>query len=138
LSAFRPDELSCRLHRKFERFQFEVNTEVAWQSRKSWARVTDISRTGLFIEMAETPAPGAYFSVSLALNLPLKLDCIVRRVVPRHGIGVALSVPEQSKKRFEALLLALSAGDDSASTAATAPRPEPPRTFAKAASSATA
>jgi hypothetical protein len=133
LSAIPCDELSRRLRRQFDRFQFEVNAEVSWRSGKSWGRLTDISRSGLFIEMAEAPPPGAHFSVSLALNLPLKLTCIVRRVVPGHGIGVALSVPEQSKKRFEALLLALSGGGDSASTAAKAPRPEPPRISAKAA-----
>jgi hypothetical protein len=132
LSAIPCNELSRRLRRQFERFQFEVNAEVAWQSRKVWGRITDVSKSGLFIEMAGAPEPGQHFSVSLALNVPLKLNCTVRRVVPGLGIGVSLSAPESSKKRFEALLLALSAGGDSAAAAAQAPRPEPPRTLAKA------
>ena len=132
MSAIPRNELSRRLRRQFERFQFEVNAEVTWQSRRMWGRITDLSKSGLFIEMAGAPEPGQHFSVSLALNVPLKLNCTVRRVVPGLGIGVSLSAPESSKKRFQALLLALSAGGDSTTTAAKAPRPEPPRTLAKA------
>jgi PilZ domain-containing protein len=133
LSAIPREELSRRLRRQFARFTFQVKAEVVWQAGTSWGRVTDLSRGGLFIEMAEPPCPGTHFTASLALNVPLKVDCVVRHVIHGRGIGVALSVPEQSKKRFEALLLALSAGGDPARTAAKAPRPEPPRTMAKAA-----
>lgn len=133
MSAIPRNELSRRLRRQFERFQFEVKAEVICQSRKTWGQVTDISKSGLFIELPGAPGQGERFSVSLALNLPLRLNCVVRRVVPAVGIGVSVSVPEQSKKRFDALLLALSAGGDSASAAASVPRPEAPRTVAKAA-----
>ena len=126
-------ELSRRLRREFARYQFQVKAEILWQSRKVWGRVTDVSRGGLFIEMADAPCLGAHFTANLSLNAPLRVGCVVRRVVPGHGIGVELSVPEQSRKRFQALLLALSAGADPATTAASAPRTETPRTVAKAA-----
>lgn len=126
-------ELSRRLRREFARYQFRVEAEIVWQSRKIWGRVTDVSRGGLFIEMADAPCLGAHFTANLALNTPLRVNCIVRRVVPGFGIGVELSVPEMSRKRFQALLLALSAGEDPAMTAAREPRPEQPRTVAKAA-----
>ena len=127
-------ELTRRLRREFARYRFHVAAEIAWQSRKTWGRVTDVSRGGLFVEMSEPPFLGANFVLDLALNLPLRVNCVVRRVVPGLGVGVAMSVPEQSKKRFEALLLALSAGADPAATAASAPRPENPRLKVKAAS----
>jgi hypothetical protein len=126
-------ELTRRLRREFARYQFQVKAEILWASRRVWGNVTDISRGGLFIEMANAPCIGAHFTVQLALNEPLRLNCVVRRVVPNLGVGVALSVPEESRKRFQALLLALSAGADPTTTAASIPRPEPPRVRAAAA-----
>ena len=126
MSAIPRQELSRRLRRQFARFQFEVNAEVVCESNKEWGRVTDISRTGVFIEMVEPPAVGAEFTAYLALNLPLKLQCVVRRVVPGRGVGVAVTVPPQSRKRFEALLKALLSGADPATTAAKIPQPQPP------------
>ncbi len=120
-------ELTRRLRREFARYQFQVKAEIMWQSRKIWGTVTDVSRGGMFIEMANAPCIGAHFTVHLALNEPLRLTCVVRRVVPDLGIGVALSVPEQSRKRFQALLLALSAGADPATTSVKIPHTEPPR-----------
>jgi hypothetical protein len=126
-------ELTRRLRREFARYQFQVKVEILWQSRKVWGTVTDVSRGGLFIEMADAPCMGAHFTAHLALNEPLRLNCVVRRVVPDLGVGVALSIPEQSRKRFQALLLALSAGADPATTSVTIPRTEPPRFKAAAA-----
>jgi hypothetical protein len=120
-------ELTRRLRREFARYQFQVKAEIQWQSRRAWGNVTDVSRGGLFIEMAEAPCVGARFTAQLALNEPLRLNCTVRRVVPQLGVGVILSVPEQSRSRFEALLLALSAGADPATTAVRISGPERPR-----------
>ncbi|MGD0962406.1 MAG: PilZ domain-containing protein [Candidatus Acidiferrales bacterium] len=126
-------ELTRRLHREFARYQFRLRAEILWQSRKVWGTVTDVSRGGLFIEMSDIPCMGARFTAHLALNEPLRLDCIVRRVVPDLGIGVALSIPEQSRRRFQALLLALSSGADPATTSVQIPRMEPPHVSAAAA-----
>jgi hypothetical protein len=126
-------ELSRRLRRESARYRFSVAAEITWQSRKVWGRVTDVSRTGLFIEMSEPLSVGANFVMNLALNEPLRMSCTVRRVAENRGVGVALTVPEQSRKRFEALLLALSAGADPAVTAASVPLPDKPRSLAKVA-----
>jgi hypothetical protein len=126
-------ELTRRLRREFARYQFQVKAEILWASRRVWGNVTDMSRGGLFIEMANAPCMGAHFTLQLALNEPLRLNCVVRRVVPNLGVGAALSVPEESRKRFQALLLALSAGADPATAAVSIPRPEPPRVRAAAA-----
>jgi hypothetical protein len=126
-------ELTRRLRREFARYQFQVRAEILWASRRVWGNVTDVSRSGMFIEMAEAPCVGAHFTLQLALNEPLRLGCVVRRVVPNLGVGVVLSVPEPSRKRFHALLVALSGGADPATTAVSVPRPELPKVRAAAA-----
>jgi hypothetical protein len=133
LSAIPREELSRRLRRGFERFKFTVKAEVVWQSQKKWGQVVDVSRSGLFIQMDEPPARGSRFTAHLALNAPLTLNCEVKRIVPGLGVGVAIAVPEASKKRFEALLQALSFSADPAATAAKANFPDAPRPKPRAA-----
>jgi hypothetical protein len=127
LSAIPREELSRRLRRGFERFKFTLSAEIAWQSQKKWGRVVDVSRSGLFIEMDEPLARGSRFAAHLALNVPLQLNCEVKRIVAGLGVGVAITVPRESKKRFEGLLLALSFESDPAATAAKASFPDSPR-----------
>ncbi|MGH9689718.1 MAG: PilZ domain-containing protein [Candidatus Acidiferrales bacterium] len=115
-------ELSYRLRLESTRYRFYADTEIVWESVKRWGRVTNISRKGMFIEIADAPPLDSAFPMRLALNTPLRIDCVVRRMVPGRGIGVSISLPDQSRKRFEALLLALGAGADPAATSASAPR----------------
>src|SRR5277367_3474243 len=101
------NELSSRLRREAVRFHFHVDAKIVWASKTRWARVTNISRSGMFIEIINPPELNVKFSVYLALDTPLRLDCIVRRAIPQRGIGVTLSVPREEKGRFAALLQAL-------------------------------
>jgi hypothetical protein len=126
------NELAGRLRREFARYQFHVNAEITWRS-KVWGRVTDISRGGMFIEVADPPGLGASLTVRLALNVPLRLECVVRRIVPDQGVGVTISVGKRAQKRFDALLLALSTGADPAEAGANITQPQRPRTKAVAA-----
>jgi hypothetical protein len=92
----------------------------------------------MFIQLDEAMEPGTKFSGSLSLNVPLRIIGLVRRTVPKYGIGVSFLVPEQAdKRRFEALLIALAHGSDPATTGANVPQAkpdEPLRCFAAAAS----
>lgn len=114
----------CR--RVFPRYQFHTDVEIIWESAARWGRVSNISRGGMFIETSEAPPLGVYVPVYLALNVPLRLDCLVRRVVPGRGFAVSMTVPEDEKVRFEALLVALARASDPASEAMAIPRVEPP------------
>lgn len=126
-------ELSNRSGRVFTRYYFYVDAEIAWPLRTLWGRVSNISRGGMFIEVADPPPLNSSFSVYLALDTPLRLECVVRRVVAGRGIGVTLAVPEEGKARFEGLLLALAGGSEPTETGVRIPRPEPPRAMTAAA-----
>jgi len=99
--------------RKSARYEFSIPIEIEWCSKKYWGRVRNINRHGLFIELPDLPVLNAAFSASLALNKPLRMECVVRRAVPGHGIGVTVTLAsKESRVRYEALLQALSLGPE--------------------------
>ena len=77
----------------------------------------------MFIELSDVLELNAYFAGSLALNEPLRVTCVVQRIVPGRGVGVAIVIPEEeARRRFEALLFALAQGSGPAA-ASTMPPP---------------
>ena len=120
------------------RYQFEVDIEIEWGSKRVWGRVRNISREGMFIELDDALERGAKFSSNLSLNVPLRVICLVRRIVPRYGIGVSFVIPEQvDKRRFEALLFALAIGADPTTSTAKPPQAKPDEPFLCFAAAAT-
>ncbi len=115
--------------RSAARYQFSADIEIEWCAKKVWGRVTNVSRNGMFIELPDQPVLYAAFPASLALNEPLRVECVVRRIVPQRGVGVFISIPEeQARKRFAALLFALGQGAGPATTSVSSPTSdEPPR-----------
>src|SRR5260370_35828124 len=93
----------------------------------------------MFIEVDNAPEPGTKFSANLSLTVPLRVIGLVRRSVPRYGIGVSFLIPGQAdQRRFEALLVALAPGSHSAMAGAKTPdwNPDAPlRCFASPAAS---
>jgi len=119
-----PVELDRRIS---PRYRFYAEIEIDWNARQLRGRVCNISRYGMFIELSELPELNASFSASLALNEPLRLNCVVHRVVPGHGVGVSIVIPEEAKRRFEALLFALAQGSRPAAASVNPPpSSEPP------------
>jgi PilZ domain len=99
--------------RKAPRYCFYADLEIDWGSKTLWGRVRDISREGMFIEIAEWPWVNAHFSARLALDTPLPIECVVRRIVPGDGIGVTIAFQStEGETRYEALLRALRIGVD--------------------------
>ena len=104
------------------RYQFSADIEIEWCSKKIWGHVVNVSRSGMFIELPNMPVLNAMFSAKLALNQPLQLECVVRRIVPRYGIGVTIAIRgEQDRRRFEALLFALAEGAGPATASVSLP-----------------
>ncbi len=105
--------------RAMPRYQFQVDIEITWNSKTVWGRVRNISRGGMFIEVANPPEEGAKFSANLSLNVPLRIIGLVRRATQRYGVGVSFIIPDNAdQRRFEALLVALAHGSDPAMAAA--------------------
>ncbi len=101
------------------RYQFQVDIEIAWNSKTVWGRVRNISRQGMFIEVDNPAERGAKFTANLSLNIPLRIIGVVRRTTPRYGVGVSFLIPEQADQwRFEALLVALAQESDPTMAAA--------------------
>jgi hypothetical protein len=109
MQAIPRTEFRDRLRRKLIRYKFRVDAEICRRSTSRPCRVTDISRDGMYIEVANPPREGSSFAVRLALNVPLRLNCVVRRVVGGVGVGVSFSVKARDRKRFDGLLMALGA-----------------------------
>lgn len=108
------------------RYQFQVDIEIEWGARRVWGRVKNISREGMFIELDDVLEPGTKFFGNLSLNVPLRIAGLVRRTVPRYGIGISFVIPEHAdKRRFEALLIALARGSDPVATNANPPQTKP-------------
>jgi hypothetical protein len=90
------------------RYRFYVDIEIDWGSQVLRGRVRDISRTGMFIETVDCLWINACFMGRLALDAPLLVECVVRRIEPHQGIGVTIAVLDMdAKPRFDALLRAL-------------------------------
>ena len=78
------------------------------ESKACWGRVCDISKEEMYIETGECLPINARFRARLALETPLPMECVVRRIVLGRAIGVTISfINEEGKARFMALLLAL-------------------------------
>jgi PilZ domain len=94
--------------RKSARYECSATIEIDGCSKKYWGRVRNISRHGMFIELPDPPVLNAEFSASLALNKPVRIECMVHRTIPGHGIGVTVTASsKESRLRYESLLRAL-------------------------------
>jgi len=90
--------------RRFERrwaprFKFRADLEIEWGSAVLRANTRDISSNGMFIESSDPLWVGAGFTAQLSLPRPLRLNCSVKRVEPGQGMGVAITVVEESRQK---------------------------------------
>jgi PilZ domain len=104
------DRPSRRLERRWApRYSFRTDLEIEWGSAVLRGSTRDISSNGMFIESADPLWVGAGFTARLVLDHPVKVDCFVKRVEPGQGMGVVVSVPEQThQQRYHELLASLS------------------------------
>ena len=105
------------------RYRFDADIEIDWDSTVIRGRIRDISRGGMFIEIAETPRVHAEFSARLVVDAPLPIWCVVQRVVSDQGIGIVIVVVDRdSRQRFDELLRTLRATREPTATGSSSPR----------------
>ena len=85
-------------------FQIDIEWGAAWLK----GRVRELSGEGMFIELADPLWIGASFAATLSLKTPVKVDCVVRRVIPRQGMAVSYEAAEGQPGGIAALLTELS------------------------------
>lgn len=89
-----PSNLELRIATRYE---FNAEIEIEWLSKRIWGRVTNISASGMFIELSELPERNARFFANLALNKPLRLSVRSVGLSPASELGSAL--PFEAKWR---------------------------------------
>ena len=104
------DQSARRLERRWApRYPFRADLEIEWGSAVLRGNTRDISANGMFIEAPDTLWVGAGFTARMNLPQPLRLDCMVRRVEPGRGMGVAVALSEsESQKLYHDLVSSLS------------------------------
>ena len=90
------------------RCNFDAPLDIEWGSSTLAARVSEISASGMFIQIDQPLWVGARFEARLGVQPPLVLQCVVRRVAPGQGMGVSIEVAESKGiARLEALVESL-------------------------------
>jgi hypothetical protein len=91
------------------RYAYKADLEIEWGSARLRGRTRDISANGMFIEAVDTLWVGAGFRALLALERPVEVDCMVKRIEPGRGMGVTVRVAkDQGEDHYRALVAALS------------------------------
>src|SRR2546426_11430176 len=79
--------------RRSTRYPFGAVLKMEWGSAVIRGSVIDISAEGMRIEIADPLWVGAGFSAVLALEPPLRMECVVRRGGAGGGRGGSLVPP---------------------------------------------
>ena len=90
--------------RRVPRSKCDNGIEIEWGSAKLQGHVREISTEALFVELDPALWIGAKFAATLILPVPVKIECVVRRVEPRRGMVLAFSAGERERAAIAALL----------------------------------
>jgi hypothetical protein len=97
--------------RHSHRFLCDFDIAIEWGAANLRGVVRDISIDGLFVELPEPLWIGARFAAQMALDKPVSLDCVVRRVEPRRGMAVSfVAAQESGRATISSLLQRLAEG----------------------------
>lgn len=94
--------------RQYPRHALQAEVEFPGGAGAPHAVLTDISRSGMFIRTEAPLWVGASFTARVRVEPPLLLDCVVRRVLPGRGMGVAFqALSDQAAGGLQRLLATL-------------------------------
>ncbi len=106
MPTFQASAAATQIERRMaRRYPYDAVLEMDWASAQRRGHVRNTSAMGMFIEVSDSLWVGANFSAQLAIEPPLCVDCVVRRVEPGRGVGVTFFVPEEEgRARLTTLL----------------------------------
>jgi c-di-GMP-binding flagellar brake protein YcgR len=74
--------------RRYPRYGFQADVDIEIEGKAFRAFMTDISAGGMFIVAANPLWVGAVFHAKLHVAEPLRVKCVVKRVMVGRGMGV--------------------------------------------------
>jgi hypothetical protein len=84
--------------RRSPRFPCNLQLAIEWGSTLIEGAVRQISAEGMFVEVSGPLWVGARFAAQLTTDEAVAVDCVVRRVEPRRGMGLTYA-PSQTTGR---------------------------------------
>ena len=93
--------------RRVPRIKCDVGIEIEWGAAKLPGRVREISTEAIFVELDSPLWMGARFAALLELEKPVRLECVVRRVEPGHGMALSFSSGEPERAAIASFLESL-------------------------------
>ena len=74
--------------RRYPRYGFQADVDIEFEGKAFRAFLTDISADGMFVVAANPLWVGAEFMARLHIADPLRIKCLVKRVMVGRGMGV--------------------------------------------------
>ena len=87
------------------RFTCDFPITIEWGAASLQGNVVDISTDGMFVTLNDPLWIGARFAAQLALEKPVKLECVVRRVQPLRGMALSYLVPDETERETVATVI---------------------------------
>jgi hypothetical protein len=84
--------------RNVVRFPCDFPITIEWGAASLQGNVVDISSEGMFVKLNDPLWIGARFAAQLALEKPVMLECVVRRVQPLRGMALTYQVPDEAER----------------------------------------
>ena len=91
--------------RSVVRFPCDLRITIEWGAAALQGDVVDISSEGMFVKLADPLWIGARFAAQLALDRPVKLECVVCRVHPQRGMALTYLVPDEAERGAVAAMI---------------------------------
>jgi len=105
MSEFQPGVVHNQAdRRRVPRSKCDVGIEIEWGAAKLRGWVREISTEAMFVELDPPLWINAKFAALLELPVPVKLECVVRRVEPRRGMALSFSSSEPGRLAIASLL----------------------------------
>jgi len=94
--------------RRFPRYGFQADVEIEFEGKVFRAFMTDISAQGMFVVAANPLWVGASFGARLRIADPIRVRCLVRRVMVGCGMGVQFQdLTPEARESLDKLLAGL-------------------------------